>query len=151
MNLNETQRFLDGLVGDAYYSQYIRSYLLETQMIFLRCTGQQPPDVPELSELVAAKSRSLAAEERKYVEQVEELLKRRKLRLKFFEFWGASAKRKAVTSLSWRGEIPKVTPCTDRNRCPSYMDDFRPVAFYKEIDKVVSSDASVLYAFSFAC
>ena len=143
LNLNETQRFLDGLVGDAYYSQYIRSYLLETQMIFLRCTGQQPPDVPELSELVAAKSRSLAAEERKYVEQVEELLKRRKLRLKFFEFWGASAERKTVTSLSWRGEIPKVTPCTDRNRCPSYMDDFRPVAFYKEVDEIVSSDAGI--------
>ena len=140
LNLDDIQKFLDIIMGDTYWSKYKRSYLLESQMIYRRCTACQPPDLPEVTQLLTEKSQRLWKEEeeimRRMAEKFERAYEERKKRRDFFKYWGSDERKFSFSVKSWRGEVPRVTALTDtqeQEKRLAYLEDSEPRMFFREL------------------
>ena len=140
LNLGNIQKFLDCILEDDHWSQFKRSFLCETRMIFRRCTGQSPPDLPEVSKAQTARSQYLWRKEQELMDRMKAEYKReyqkRRVRRNFFRFWGSDEQKFAVDQNAWRGEIPRVCQLSERQDNTAkraYLEDSRPSKFFKEL------------------
>ena len=95
-----------------------------------------PPDNPELTNVVVAKSYKLWQQEEAHVKKMREQLVEREKRCAFFRHWGTSEWLFSTSKVSWRGEIPRVSPLAeeeDHDRKFKYLEDFKQQNFFSEL------------------
>ena len=109
-------------------------------MIFRRCTARRALDLPEVSKMLAEKSRRLWLEEEEVIkrmtEKFERALEERKHRRDFFRYWGSEEQEYSFSVKSWRGEIPRVTALSDsqqEKRKLGYLEECEPSSFFQEV------------------